>query len=306
MKDKVLVIVGPTAVGKTELSLKLAQVFDGEIISGDSMQVYKGLDIGTAKATKEERNLIPHHLIDIINVNEDFTVSDFQKKARQLIEDISSRGKIPIIVGGSGLYIQSVLYDYQFPTEARNETITKLLEAEVEKKGIETVYKKLVEIDPKQAKKIHPNNHRRVIRALEIYQTTGLTMTEIQQRQKITPLYDAKIIGLEMERSKLYERINQRVDDMLDKGLIEEVRQLYEAVPESSQSISGIGYKEFIPYFTGEMELEACVEILKRNSRRFAKRQYTWFKNKMTIDWYDASTNNLDKVYDTIRLEWNI
>lgn len=306
MKDKVLVIVGPTAVGKTELSLKLAQAFDGEIISGDSMQVYKGLDIGTAKATKAEQQLIPHHLIDIISVKEDFTVSDFQIKARQLIREISSRGKLPIIVGGSGLYIQSVLYDYQFPTEARDEAMTRLLEEKIKKEGIEPVYNKLIEIDPKQAEKIHPNNHRRVIRALEIYQTTGLTMTEIQQRQKITPLYNAKIIGLEMERSKLYERINQRVDDMLKNGLIEEVSQLYETVADSSQSISGIGYKEFIPFFTGKMELEACVEVLKRNSRRFAKRQYTWFKNKMTIDWYDASTNNSDELYDTIRLEWNI
>lgn len=303
MKDKVIVIVGPTAVGKTELSLKLARDLDGEIISGDSMQVYKGLDIGTAKATKEEQNKIPHHLIDIIDVTENFTVSDFQNKARAVIKDITTRGKLPIVVGGSGLYIQSVLYDYQFPTEVRSERLTKQLEDEVKTHGIDPLYKKLVDIDPDQASKIHPNNHRRVIRAIEVYKTTGLTMTQIQKKQKITPLYDAKIIGLEKERSKLYEQINKRVDLMLETGLLTEVEKLYYQVDESSQSMSGIGYKEFIPYFKNEKSLEKCIDILKRNSRRFAKRQYTWFKNKMDIAWYDLSTSNEMDLYDTIKKE---
>ncbi len=309
MKDKVIVIVGPTAVGKTELSLKLAKDLDGEIISGDSMQVYKGLDIGTAKATKEEQSIVPHHLIDIIDVGVEFTVSQFQTEARALIKKITARGKLPIIVGGSGLYIQSVLYDYQFPTEARNDQVTKKLEEEVNLNGIDPLYEKLIRIDPEQAKKIHPNNHRRVIRAIEIYKTTGLTMTEIQQRQKITPLYDAKIIGLEKERSVLYPLIDNRVDLMIEQGLLAEVKALYDQVGESSQSMSGIGYKEFIPYFKNEMSLEACINILKRNSRRFAKRQYTWFKNKMDIPWYDFSTSNETSLYDTIKrdiITWTI
>lgn len=303
MKDKVIVVVGPTAVGKTELSLKLAEELNGEIISGDSMQVYKTLDIGTAKATKKEQELIKHHLIDIIDVTEDFTVSDFQKYARTMIKDITARGKLPIIVGGSGLYIQSVLYDYQFPNEARNEEITKTLEAEVEKNGIESLYNKLRNIDPEQANKIHPNNHRRVIRAIEIFETTGLTMTEIQSRQKVTPLYDTTFIGLEMDRSLLYERINNRVDLMLEKGLVQEVEQLYNRVDKNNQALSGIGYKEFIPYFKGEQSLDQCIEILKRNSRRFAKRQSTWFKNQMTIPWYNVLPNNNGELYDTIMLE---
>src|SRR5699024_9857770 len=211
MKEKVIVIVGPTAVGKTELSLNLAKDLNGEIISGDSMQVYKELDIGTDKVTLKEREMVNHHLIDIMEMTEDFTVSDFQSKARNLIKEINGRGKIPIIVGGSGLYIQSVIYDYQFPAQAIDEAITKVLD------------NKLKEIDPEQAKKIHPNNHRRVVRALEIYKTTGLTMSEIQARQKVTSLYDVIFIGLEMEREILYERINYRVDTMIQNGLIAEV-----------------------------------------------------------------------------------
>lgn len=303
MKEKVIVIVGPTAVGKTELSLKLAKDLSGEIISGDSMQVYKELDIGTAKATKEEQEIIPHHLIDIIKMTEEFSVSDFQTKARSLIKDITSRGKLPIIVGGSGLYIQSILYDYQFPNEARNEELTRQLEKEVESKGIEPLYNQLKEIDPKQASKIHPNNHRRVIRAVEIYKTTGLTMTEIQARQKVTPLYDAHIIGLEMDRDLLYKRINERVDIMIQAGLVAEAKNVFDTVGENSQAMRGIGYKELVPYFKSEMSLDECIEVLKLNSRRFAKRQYTWFKNKMDISWYNISASTKQDIYDTISAE---
>ena len=302
MKEKVIVIVGPTAVGKTELSLNLAKDLNGEIISGDSMQVYKELDIGTDKVTLKEREMVNHHLIDIIDMTEDFTVSDFQSKARNLIKEINGRGKIPIIVGGSGLYIQSVLYDYQFPAQARDEAITKDLENQIDTHGIEPLYNKLKEIDPEQAKKIHPNNHRRVVRALEIYKTTGLTMSEIQARQKVTSLYDVIFIGLEMEREILYERINYRVDTMIQNGLIAEVSKVLEKAGADSQSMSGIGYKEFIPYFNGDLSLNECIENLKRNSRRYAKRQYTWFKNKMDIPWYNFKGNNQDDIYDTIKL----
>src|SRR5699024_9118342 len=243
------------------------------------------------------------HLIDIIKMTEEFSVSDFQTKARSLIKDITSRGKLPIIVGGSGLYIQSILYDYQFPNEARNEELTRQLEKEVESKGIEPLYNQLKEIDPKQASKIHPNNHRRVIRAVEIYKTTGLTMTEIQARQKVTPLYDAHIIGLEMDRDLLYKRINERVDIMIQAGLVAEAKNVFDTVGENSQAMSGIGYKELVPYFKSEMSLDECIEVLKLNSRRFAKRQYTWFKNKMDISWYNISASTKQDIYDTISAE---
>src|SRR5699024_6193596 len=198
-------------------------------------------------------------------------------KARNLIKEISGRGKIPIIVGGSGLYIQSVLYDYQFPTQARDEVITKDLENQIDTHGIEPLYNKLKEIDPEQAKKIHPNNHRRVVRALEIYKTTGLTMSEIQARQKVTSLYDVIFIGLEMERVNHYYSIKHRIDIRTKNSLIPEVSKVLDNAVAYSQYMSGIGYNEFIPYFNGDLSLNECIENLKRNSRPYANTQYTWF-----------------------------
>src|SRR5690625_1140682 len=300
MKEKVIVIVGPTAVGKTELSLNLAKDFNGEIISGDSMQVYKELDIGTDKVTLKEREMVNHHLIDIMEMTEDFTVSDFQSKARNLIKEISGRGKIPIIVGGSGLYIQSVLYDYQFPTQARDEVITKDLENQIDTHGIEPLYNKLKQIDPEQAKKIHPNNHRRVIRALEIYETTGLTMSEYQKRQTKESPYNIIFIGLEMERALLYDRINARVEKMMENGLLEEVQDLMNQNLKNAESMQAIGYKEFIPYFEGKYSLDRAIELLKRNSRRYAKRQFTWFKNKLNVTWYSISPSSINEDFQII------
>lgn len=286
MTKTVIAIMGPTAVGKTKLGIELAKQFNGEIISGDSMQVYKGMDIGTAKVTKQEMQEIPHHMIDIKNPDEEFSVADFQFYVQKYVDEITSRKMLPIIVGGSGLYINAALYDYNFSEHKRNDTVTSQLEKAIENEGIEPLYNRLKEIDPEQAEKIHPNNHRRVVRALEIYETTGMTMTAYQQEQTLTSPYNLILIGLDMERELLYKRINQRVDLMLDNGLVNEVEKLYLQGYENCQSMKAIGYKEFIPYFTHEQSLDRSIELLKRNSRRYAKRQYTWFKNKMDITWY--------------------
>ncbi|ASN05658.1 tRNA (adenosine(37)-N6)-dimethylallyltransferase MiaA [Virgibacillus necropolis] len=299
MKQKVIAIVGPTAVGKTKLSVELAKQFNGEIISGDSMQVYRGMDIGTAKVREDEKQSIPHYMIDIKEPDEDFSVADFQGKVQDYINDITAKKRLPILVGGSGLYIQSALYNYNFTGDARDPLRTAQLESELEKLGVNHLHDRLKRLDPEQALKIHPNNHRRLIRALEIIETTGKTMTEYQKEQKESP-YDPIFIGLEMERLMLYNRINNRIDKMIQDGLLYEVHQLYSKGLENHQSMRGIGYKEFIPYFKGDYSLEEAIEILKRNSRRFAKRQYTWFKNRMDVNWYSVTTDTIDEKFRTI------
>ncbi|RKQ37557.1 tRNA (adenosine(37)-N6)-dimethylallyltransferase MiaA [Oceanobacillus halophilus] len=300
MKKTVIAIMGPTAVGKTNLSIEVAKRFGGEVISGDSMQIYRGMDIGTAKITKDEMEGIPHHMIDIKEPDEGFSVADFKEYVQRYIEEVSSRNKLPIIVGGSGLYIQAALYDYNFSTQKRNEFITRKLEKRMEEEGPLPLYKYLEKIDPVQAEKIHPNNYRRVIRALEIYETTGMSMTEYQKNQTAESPYNLVLIGLEMDRAELYKRINLRVDQMINSGLLKEVKTLIGKGYSKSQSMNAIGYKEFIPYFEGEQSLEECIEILKRNSRRFAKRQYTWFKNKMDITWYDVTNSNRNEKFPMI------
>jgi len=286
LKKTVVVIVGATAVGKTKLSIEIAKKFNGEIISGDSMQVYKGMDIGTAKVTQEETKGIPHYMIDIKEPNEKFSVADFQVHVQKYIDEISAKQKLPIIVGGSGLYIQGALYNYNFSEQKRDQTITDKLEKEIEEKGIQSLYERLKKVDPEQAKKIHPNNHRRVVRALEVYEMTGKTMSANHQAQNNESLYNIIYIGLEMDRKLLYNRINARIDIMLENGLEAEVYDLYKRGYKDYQSMKAIGYKEFIPYFEKEQSLERSIELLKRNSRRFAKRQNTWFKNKMDLNWY--------------------
>ncbi|MFC3039999.1 tRNA (adenosine(37)-N6)-dimethylallyltransferase MiaA [Virgibacillus xinjiangensis] len=300
MKQTVIAIVGPTAVGKTKLGVEVAKRFNGEVISGDSMQVYKGMDIGTAKATKSEMQGIPHHMIDIKNPDEPFSVADFQYHVRRCITEISTRGKLPILVGGSGLYIQSILYDYQFTEQKRNDALTLHYERIIAEQGIDPLYSKLEKVDPVQAAKIHPNNHRRVMRALEIFETTGQTMTDYLKQQESPSLYHHQLIGLEMERELLYQRINERVDQMVAKGLVSEVEQLYQYGYQNSQSMNAIGYKEIIPYIEGDQSLEQCVAILKRNSRRYAKRQFTWFKNKMDVEWYRLEPSTVNERFRLI------
>ena len=294
--EKVIVIVGPTAVGKTKLSIDLATTLQTEIISGDSMQVYKGMDIGTGKITASEMSGIPHFMLNIREPDEAFSVAEYQKEVQQSITTINQRGKTPILVGGSGLYIQAVLYDYVFSERKRDEDLTKALEARLETEGNDALYQELMAVDPAQASHIHPNNKRRLIRALEVYQSTGKTMTELHKQQNNQPKYEHYIIGLEMERKTLYNQINHRVDQMVHHGLVEEVRTLYNQGYEATQAMKAIGYKEIIPYIKGETDSDTAVDLLKRNSRRYAKRQYTWFKNKMNIDWYNLS----EEKYDTI------
>ncbi len=300
MKKNVVAIMGPTAVGKTKLSIELAKRFNGEIISGDSMQVYKGLDIGTAKIKQAEMQGIPHHMLDIREPDEDFSAADFKELVQQYIAEITARGKLPIIVGGSGLYIQAALYDYNFSDRKRDPLLTKEMEEIVKLEGIMPLYQRLEQIDPEQAKKIHPNNHRRVIRALEIYETTGMTMSEYEKNQVMESPYNPILLGLEMPRALLYERINDRVDQMIEKGLKTEVKKVYDKGYASCQSMKAIGYKEWISYFKGEQSLEGTVELLKRNSRRYAKRQYTWFKNKMDVTWYSVTPSTIDEDFTLI------
>lgn len=298
--EKVIIIVGPTAVGKTNLSIKLAKKLKSEIISGDSMQVYKGMDIGTGKVTEEEMDQIPHHMLDILTPDRPFSVADYQKYVQNKISELNQRSIIPLIVGGSGLYIQAVLYDYIFSEQKRDETRTNQLEARMETEGNLALYEELQKVDPEQAEKIHPNNKRRVIRALEVYQATEKTLSERRSEQSKTSKYDYYIIGLKMDREALYEKINKRVDSMIKNGLIEEVQHLYAQGYEHTQAMKAIGYKELIPYIKGEADLASAVELLKRNSRRYAKRQYTWFKNQMNIHWYDITETKYDKIVDNI------
>ncbi|MCM3003668.1 tRNA (adenosine(37)-N6)-dimethylallyltransferase MiaA [Priestia koreensis] len=299
-KQKLVVLIGPTAVGKTNLSISLAEALNGEIISGDSMQIYRQMDIGTAKIKREEMKGIPHHLLDIKDPDEAFSVADFQTIVREKISEIASRGKVPMIVGGTGLYIQSVIYDYQFAEKEENREIKQRLEALLDEKGIEYLYNKLKEVDPASAERIHINNHRRVMRALEVYEATGKPFSDNVSEQSYELLYDVTLIGLTMDRDKLYERINMRVDMMVDEGLLDEVKRLYDGGIRDVQSIQAIGYKEIYEYLDGHVTLEKAVEQLKQNSRRYAKRQLTWFRNKMPVTWFDVTGASQRELFDEI------
>lgn len=282
-RPAVIAIVGPTAVGKTALSIELAKYCDGEIINGDSMQVYRELNIGTAKITEEEMENVPHHLLDFKDPIESFSVAEYQKLVREKIEEIASRGKVPIIVGGTGLYVQSVLYDFRFTGQPKQDSSrTKKLEG----MSSEELYSMLEKIDPEAAKDIHPNNVQRVIRAIERHELTGKQRDEIEQDQGKEKVYPHYIIGLTINREELYQRINKRVDIMMDQGLLQEVKGLYDKEIRDVQSIQAIGYKEIYDYLDGLATLEDAVDKLKQNSRRYAKRQLTYFRNKMEIHWF--------------------
>ncbi len=294
----VLCIVGPTAVGKTKMSIELAKQLNGEIISGDSMQIYRGMDIGTAKATLEERQGIIHHLIDEKNPDESYSVAAFQQTVRAKIAEIQSRGKLPIIVGGTGLYIKSVLYDYEFAGESESKEVDEKKYGHLTN---EELHAKLAAVDETGAKEIHPNNRKRVIRALEIYETSGVKKSEMIERQEHQMIYDACLIGLTDDRRALYDRINRRVDVMYEQGLVEEVKALFDQnIPESAQSIRAIGYKELYDYFKGLISLEESKELIKRNSRRYAKRQYTWFNNQMDVTWFDVNVNDFNQTVQEV------
>lgn len=277
---KVLVVAGPTAVGKSDFAVDIALQEKGEIISGDSVQVYRGLNIGSGKITEKEKRGVPHYLIDIRDPKEPYSVSDFQKEARALIEKID----FPIIAGGTGLYLKACLYDYSF----QKETEDTFSDPELDTYTNVELYEQLKKLDPLQAKKIHPNNRRRVLRSLTILRRTGKRQSDIEKQQSHKMIYDAFIVGCTMERSILYERINQRVETMVKKGLEEEVRSLLkQGITFADPGMQGIGYREWKPYFEGMCSREEVIENIQKNSRHYAKRQYTWLNHQMPVHWVD-------------------
>ena len=293
--QKVLVIVGPTAVGKTAFSVQTAQKFDGEIISGDSVQIYRSFDIGSGKIKPNEMQGVPHYLIDKLDYHEDYNVANFQSDARRLIDEISERHHLPMIVGGTGLYIKAALYDYVFNNEQETDN-------QYEDLSNEDIYQKLLAVDPKCLEKIHVNNRRRLVRALNVYEKNQKGISEIKDEQKHEMLYDAKIIGLTCERERLYQRINQRVDQMFSEGLIKEINDLIKmGVTFADKPMSAIGYRQFEPLVKGECGVEEVSDNIKRDTRHFAKRQYTWFNHQTPIEWFDI--DELDKALVAIK-EW--
>lgn len=289
-KPRLLVLLGPTAVGKTNLSLQLAQERKGEIISGDSMQVYRGMDIGTAKASPEERALVPHHLIDIHDPDYPFSVAEFQQLAAGLVAEIDGRGKLPMLVGGTGLYIESLCYGFEFTEAGTDEEFRREQNEYAEAFGAEALHARLREADPDTAERLHPNDRRRIIRALEVLKLTGKPLSQLLAGQKKESPYECCFIGLTMDRELLYRRIEQRIDAMLDSGLVEEVRRLLRAgYTRDLVSMQGLGYKEIAAYLEGEMTLEEATALLKLGTRRFAKRQLSWFRHMPDIHWIDMT-----------------
>ena len=290
--NKVIVILGPTAVGKTKMSVELAKKLDGEIINADSTQVFKTLDIATAKITEEEKEGIVHHLFDIKDVEDSYTVYDYQKDCRMMIDDILKRGKTPILVGGTGLYIKAALYNYNFDEISVHNDYSKYTNDEL--------YDKLLTIDPHT--EIHKNNRKRVEHALDVYEATGKIVGHEKSDEL---LYDTIFIGLTTDRDVLYDRINKRVDVMLENGLLDEAKRVYDSNIRTKAILTPIGYKELFPYFAKEKTLEECLDLIKQNSRKYAKRQYTWFNNQMDVTWFNVDFNNFNntitEVYDYIK-----
>ena len=288
--ENLVIITGPTGIGKTELSLELAKKYKGEIISSDSMQIYKKLNIGTAKIDLDKTS-IPHHMIDIIEPSDNFTVADFKSSARKIITDINNKGGLPFLVGGTGLYINSLVYNLDFTeTEPDYEYRDELREI-LEEEGSEFLYEKLQDQDRDMAEKIHKNNGQRIIRALEILKNGNKKGDNFREENND---YNLIYIGLNMDRSKLYENINQRVDKMIDLGLIDEVKNLLdEGLDKNSQSLKAIGYKEVISYLDGEIDFDEMVDLIKKNSRHYAKRQLTWFRRDKRIKWLDRESETI-------------
>ena len=290
MKPKVIVIAGPTASGKTALSIEIAKRINGEIISSDSMQIYKDMDIGTAKVTPEEMQGIKHYLIDFVSPDQRYSVSDFKKDSEKAIEEILQKEKVPIVVGGTGLYIDSLIYGIEYPEiEFDEEYRNYLMKLAEKEEGLQNLYNKAKEIDNEAMQTISQNDKKRIIRVLEIYKATGKNKTQQERLSRINGVkYDYKVFAINMNREKLYERINKRVDIMIEKGLVEEVKNLKQKYNHFPTAMQGLGYKEVVEYLEGKCTYEEMIEKIKQESRRYAKRQLTWFrKNKQTI-WLDA------------------
>lgn len=294
MKKPVVIIVGPTAVGKTELSVDIASRIHGEIISADSMQIYKFMNIGSAKPTEEERKGIAHYLIDEIDPSKPFSVSDYRNIAKSYIKEISDRGKIPVITGGTGLYVHSIIYDMDFAAQPSNDSFRKNLEIEAQKYGNTYIHDKLKAIDSALADRIHPNNTKKMIRALEVFYQTGEIIKDFEESFVENNDYNYILVGLTREREELYDRINKRVDMIMEAGLLKEVKDLLASgLTNDNISMKGIGYKELIGFLNGEYDLDHAVWLIKRNTRRYAKRQLTWFKRYKNIYWKNLSEYTL-------------
>lgn len=299
-KRPLVILTGPTAVGKTALSVAFAKAINGEIISADSMQVYRHMDIGSAKVTKEEMEGVPHHLIDVLEPAEEFNVVLFQKMARQAAEEIESRGHIPILVGGTGFYIQALLYNIDFAENDEDRRLRRSLEEIAKEQGVSALYEKLRAVDPESCEIIHANNVKRVIRAIEFYEKTGkkISAHNREQRQNISPYRFAYFV-LNDDREKIYRQIDQRVNLMMERGLVEEVRALRAmGCSRGMVSMQGLGYKEILSYLEGEISQEEAVYLIKRDTRHFAKRQLTWFKREKEVTWieknvFDYSSQNM-------------
>ena len=302
VKKPLVVITGPTAVGKTDISILVASQLNGEIVSADSMQVYRSMNIGTAKPTPEEMAAVRHHMIDIVEPWQEFSVAQFQRQARRCIGDILSRGKLPIVVGGTGLYINSLIYDLDFTGTVSDQRFRTELQKLARERGKEYLYDRLKKADPDTAKRLHVNDLRRIIRALEVYHCSGVPMSAHNTGMRRTAPYNPVVFGLTMQREELYRRIEKRVDRMMAEGLLDEVKDLLErGCTREMVSMQGLGYKEVIGYLEGEYTLSEAVELIKRNTRRFAKRQFTWFRRNGKIIWIDVNKiGDKDKIADMI------
>lgn len=305
-KSKVIVICGPTASGKTALSIELAKRINGEVVSADSMQIYKDMDIGSAKVTKEEMQGIKHYLVDCVSPDERYSVANYKLDAKKAIEKILKKGKTPIVVGGTGLYIDALIYEIEYQDIKINESYRKELESIKQNQGLEVLYERAVKIDPEAMKKISPNDSKRIMRVLEIYEATGKNKTEQEAESRLKEIpYNYKVFAITMDREKLYERINKRVDIMIENGLIEEVKELLKKYKEFPTAMQALGYKEVKEYLDGKLTKQEMIDKIKQESRRYAKRQLTWFrKNKQTI-WIDG-LNDMQKNINIILEESNI
>jgi len=305
MDRKILILAGPTAVGKTEYSLDLAERLNGEIISADSMQLYKYMDIGSEKPTPEERSRAVHYLVDEVDPAEDFSVYAYKLRALDAIEKVFSKGKVPIISGGTGLYINALIYDMDFSVRPDNNDYRTELSALADTKGPEALHDLLKEKDPEAAERIHPNNVKKVIRALEILNSGVDRVKEFSEADNLTTAYDICLVGLTRERQELYDRINLRVDILMDQGLEQEVRGLEKmGLTEDRISMKGIGYKELFGYFRGDYSLETAVDLIKKNTRHYAKKQLTWLRRYPFINWVDLSVNSKEEALQMIMECW--
>lgn len=302
MKPTVIVIGGPTASGKSNLAVELAKRIDGEIISADSMQIYKDMNIGTAKVTEQEKQGIKHYMLDIISPEERYNVSTYKKEAEKKIEEILAKGKVPIIVGGTGLYIDTLVYGIEFQGEEVDEEYRRVLNEIAEKEGLEKLYQKAVKIDPEAMRKISPNDRKRIIRVLEIYHKTGKTKTEQEKESRKNEVkYNYKVFAITMDREKLYKRIENRVDQMIEEGLIEEVKALKKKYSKFPTAMQGLGYKEVVEYLENRISFEDMIENLKKETRRYAKRQLTWFRKNKEIIWLNGENDinsNLERIIE--------